>query len=72
MIHNKNLILLSNLLIYWMSAKSAPQILSLNDEHTFLLLNFLLIVLWSSSASCWFGISLIPLPEDFLSKICKP
>ena len=30
--HNKNLIPLLNVLINWISAKSAPQILSLNEE----------------------------------------
>ena len=34
MAHNKNLNPLLNLLINFKSAKSAPQILSLNDEYT--------------------------------------
>ena len=33
--HNKNLNSLLNLLLDCISAKSAPQILSLNDEYTF-------------------------------------
>ena len=33
--HNKNLVPLSDLLIDYISARSAPQILSLNDEYTF-------------------------------------
>ena len=42
-IHNKNLNPLLNLLNNCMSAKSTPQILSLNEEYTFLLLNLLII-----------------------------
>ena len=34
--HNKNLNPLSNLLLNYLSAKSAAQILSLNAEYTFL------------------------------------
>ena len=41
--HNKNLNHLLNLLNNCISAKSAPQILSLNQEHTFLFFNFLII-----------------------------
>ena len=41
--HNKNLNPLLNLLNSCISAKSTPQILSLNDEYTFLFLNFLII-----------------------------
>ena len=41
--HNKNLNHFLNLLNSCISAKSAPQILSLNEEYTFLLLNFLII-----------------------------
>ena len=77
--HNKNLNPLLNLLIYCISAKSAPQILSLNPELTFYFLNFLIIGLCNSSANCKFClISLllllllllfkIPLPVDFLIK----
>ena len=47
------------------SAKSAAQILSLNLAYTFLLLNFLITGLCSSSASCSF--TLIPDPV-FLSR----
>ena len=49
-----------------MSAKSTPHILSLNCENTFLLLNLLIIGLWSSSANI--EELAIPLPVDFLSK----
>ena len=48
MIHNKNLISLLNLLTYCISAKSAPQILSIKDELTFLLLDFVIIALCNS------------------------
>ena len=41
--HNKNINPLLNLLINCVSAKSTPQILSLNEEYTFLFLNFLII-----------------------------
>ena len=41
--HNKNLTTLLNLLINCISAKSAPQILSLNAECTFHFLDFLII-----------------------------
>ena len=41
--HNKYLIPLLYLLINSKSAKLTPQLLSLNDEYTFLLLNFLII-----------------------------
>ena len=51
-----------------MSAKSTPQILSLNEEYTFLLLKFLIIGLWSSSAHCSFS---IPDPNTFLDLSLK-
>ena len=41
--HNKNSNPLLNLLYSCISAKSTPQILSLNEEYTFLLLFFLII-----------------------------
>ena len=41
--YNKNLNPLLNLLNNCIYAKSTPQILSLNKEYTFLLLNFLII-----------------------------
>ena len=41
--HNKYLIPLLYLLSDCISAKSLPQILSLNDEQTFIFLNFLII-----------------------------
>ena len=70
--HNKNLNPLLNLLINCKSAKSAPQILSLIEEYTFLFVIFLIIGLCNSSAKCKFCfVSLlltIPLSSDFLSK----
>ena len=52
------------------SAKSTPQILSLNDENTFLLLNFLIIGFCNSSANCPFYLILFLIvpPVVFLSK----
>ena len=41
--YNKNLNPLLNLFNSCISVKSTPQILSLNEEYTFLLLNFLII-----------------------------
>ena len=41
--HNKNLNPLLNLLINCIPAKSAPQILFLNVEYTFLFLNFVVM-----------------------------
>ena len=49
--HNKNLNHLLNLPINCMFAKSAPQILSLKDEFTILLLNFLIISLCNFPAN---------------------
>ena len=50
-INNKNLNHLLNSLINCISARSAPQILSMKGECTFLLLNFLIIGLCNSSAN---------------------
>ena len=85
--HNKNRILLLNLLINCISAKSAPQIIFIKDDHTFSFLNFLIIGLCNSSANFCFDInSLLTTPpgnlfvhvaealalEDFLSRNFKP
>ena len=51
MAHNQNLNPLLNLIINSISARSAPQILSIKGECTFLLLNFLIISLSTSSAN---------------------
>ena len=66
------------LLMNCISARSAPQILSLKDEYAFLFSNFLIIGLCNFSTNCWFYLisSLIPLPvtdlpaseANFLSK----
>ena len=39
--------------------ENVPQILSLNEEYTFLFSKFLIIGLWSSSANCIFSLSLL-------------
>ena len=69
-IHNKNLNHSLNLLIICISARSAPQILSIKGKCTFLLLNALVIGLCSSYANSLLELFslLIPLPEAFLSK----
>ena len=48
--HNKNLNPLLNLLVNYISARSAPQILSTKDECTFRFLKFLIIGLHNSLA----------------------
>ena len=65
--HNKNLNPLLSLLINCISAKSAPQILSIKGECTFHFLNSRIIRLFNSSANCWFDIFsfLTPLLETF-------
>ena len=50
--HNKNRNPLFYLLISCISARSAPQVLSLKDEYTFRFSNFLVIGLCNSSANC--------------------
>ena len=72
--HNKDLNPLINLIINCISARSAPQILSIKGECTFHLLNFLIISFCNSSADCLFEIFsfLIPLPEVFYQKIYRP
>ena len=60
---------LLNLLINCISARLAPQILSIKIECTFPFLNFPIIGLCNSSANCWSDILsiLIPLLEDFFN-----
>ena len=77
--HNKNRIALLNVLINFISARSAPQILSIKDECAFRFSNFLIIDLCNSSAYSWFHIFSFSIPppellalEGFLLKICKP
>ena len=67
---NKNLNLLSNLPINCISARSAPQLLSIKVECTFLFSNFLIIGLFNSSANSLleiFSFLTVP-PEVFLPK----
>ena len=52
--YNKNLNSLLNLLINCISARSAPQILLIKVECTFLLLHFLIIGFYNSSANSLF------------------
>ena len=76
--HNKNVNSLLNLLINCISARSAPQILSIKVDFTFILLNFLIIGLCNSSTNCYLAKSegrwsdifsfKIALPEVFLLK----
>ena len=56
--HNKNLNPLLNLLTSCISAKSAPQILSIKDECTFLFLSILIIGLCNPWADSLLGIIL--------------
>ena len=68
--HNKDLNLLFNLLINGISARSAPQILSVKHDGTFPFSNFLIIGLSNSSANSLLKIILfltVP-PGVFLSK----
>ena len=68
--HNKNLNILLILHINCILEKSAPQILSIKAERTFLFLNFLIIRLCNSAANSLFDIFpfLALLPEAFLPK----
>ena len=66
--HNKNLNPLLNLLINYIYAKSAPQILSVKGECTFLLLNFLMIGNCSVNSLLEIVLFLIVPPEFLLSK----
>ena len=63
-----------NLLINFISTRSAPQILSMKAECTFLFVNFLIIHLCDSSVNSLLDIILFltVLPKLFLSKISKP
>ena len=72
--HNKNLNSLLNLLINCISARSAPQILSIKVECTFLFLNFLIIGLCNSYANSLLEIIsfLIRLSEFLYQKIYRP
>ena len=72
--HNKKRIPLLNLLINYISARSAPQILSIKDECTFIFVIFLIIGLCNSSANSSanslleiFSFLTVP-PEVLLSK----
>ena len=66
--YNKKRIFLFNLLINFISARSAPEILSMKGECTFPFFNSLIIGLCNSSANFLFQIIsfLISVPEAFL------
>ena len=72
--HNKNLNCLLDLLINCISARSAPQILSIKGDRTLLFSNFLKTALCNSSANCFFEIFSfsIPLADVFYKKPYKP
>ena len=57
--HHKKQIPSSNLLINWISARSGPQILTINDAYFFRFLTFLIICLCNSLANSWFRLILI-------------
>ena len=59
--HSKNLTPLLYLLINYMSARLAPQMLSRKDEHVLCLLNFLVMGLRNSLANC-ISSEIIPVP----------
>ena len=63
--HDKNLSPLLNLIINCIYTRCAPQILSIKDACTFLLLSSRIIGLCNSSANCLF--EALPLREAFLS-----
>ena len=71
--HNNKRIPSLNLFYNWVSARLAPQILSVKVECTFRFSSFLIIGLCNSSANSWFEIiSLLTVsPEDF-QQIYKP
>ena len=71
--HNNKRIPSLNLFYNWISARLAPQILSVKVESTFRFSSFLIIGLCNSSANSWFEIiSLLSVsPEDF-QQIYKP
>ena len=72
--HNKKRIPLLNLLINCVSPGSAPQILLIKGECTFLFLNFLKIGLCNSSSNSLLEVfSFLTIkPEVFCQKIYKP
>ena len=47
------------LLIKYISAKSAPHILSIKDGYTLRVINFLIIGICNSFANCWFDLTLL-------------
>ena len=70
MIHNKKSISLKYLVINWISARSAPQRLSLKNGYTLHFSNFPITGLCNSSANSWLDTILFSMapPETLLSK----
>ena len=71
--HNKKEISLINLLFNCVSARSAPQVMSIKNECPFRFSNFLITGFRNSLANSWFEIFpfLIPPPEADLSHVVK-
>ena len=69
--HDKKRITLLNSLIICISARPAPQILSIKDEHTFRFLNYLVIGLCNCSAISLFDIFRF-LTADLFSSVAAP
>ena len=70
--HNENLNPLLNLLINCISARSAPQILSIKVDCTFIFLDFLIIGLCNSSANSLFDIFLFLIADLFcVARVAK-
>ena len=69
----KKRILFLHLLNNCISARSVPQILSLKDEYTFNILNFIIIGLCHSPANSWFGISslLMTLSANLFARVAE-
>ena len=74
MTNNKKQIPLLNLLINYILARSAPKILSIKGDFTFLFSNLLIIDLCKSSANSFFDIfSFLIAPEKvFYQNIYRP
>ena len=62
--YNKKRILLLNVLLNCILARSTPQILSIKDECNFRFQNFVIIGLCNSSANCWLEIVLFSVTDS--------
>lgn len=63
--HKRKRISLLNFLNNWILGRLAPQILSVKNAFIFRFLNFLITVLFSSSANWWFKLKLFSIAELF-------